>query len=313
MTRFGMLMLAFASLACAGEAIAQRRSYEGRVAKARSFLAQRDYPGAEAQARSAIKTDPERWEAHEVLGDALRFRADYEHAARAYDDAVARAPADRRERLQRERDRCSHDGVIAVRVEDGNRASVAGQHALAASHFAEAFARAPQRTDVALLAAKAFLAANRPRQALTLLESVAPALGDTAPFREVVAMVARDAAPVVDGLLTELRERLSADVAVAEQESSVRAGLLVAPDDARLHVWGARCASLRNDAEAFAAAIRRARATGWVPSQDELRDALLAPGLARMADEAASPRAPTSTTGTASDVASEVRSSAVSR
>ena len=225
----------------------QRRGFDGNLSKARSFLLQRDYGGAEEQARAALKLDPGRWEGLEVLAEALRFKGDYAQASETYAEALTRAPEDQRARLEHNKRRCSADGVIETRLEEAQAQSNAGHVRMAASLLSDASDRAPARADIALSTAKTLLAAGGKRRALSYLQRASAALGDTEPFRLVLAEIATDSASLLEELLVELKDSVGSGLQRADLELLVRLGLLVAPKDFRFHLWAARCARLGND------------------------------------------------------------------
>jgi tetratricopeptide (TPR) repeat protein len=154
-----VLKVVFALLCCAGSGFAQ--SVDELVRDAESKLRAKDAAAALQLAEAAVKQSPERWDGHFVRAIALLSLGRASDALASAEAAAVRAPADRKEAVQKLIDRCKpSDGTqrAALLVREAEAAMKEGLDDLAARKFAGAFELDNSQAQAGLKAAGLWVA-----------------------------------------------------------------------------------------------------------------------------------------------------------
>ncbi len=237
------LKLVVAVLCCAGLALAQ--SFEELVQDAEAKLRSKDAAAALPLADAAVKLSPERWDGHFVRAIALLSLGRANDALASAEAAAARAPADRKEAVQKLVERCRPSGGgqrASLVLREAEAAQKEGLDDLAARKFAEAYELDATQTSAALKAAGLYVTLEQFAAAVKLLK----VLGESAD--EAVRTKARDLAEKIRVRVAEpLRAHLDAaraaldgnQLATAKEEIAKAEALF---DDGEMHYLAAKLA-----------------------------------------------------------------------
>jgi hypothetical protein len=237
------LKVVVAVLCCAGLALAQ--SFEELVQNAEAKLRAKDTAAALPLADAAVKLSPERWDGHFVRAIALLSLGRASDALASAEAAAARAPADRKEAVQKLVERCRPSGGgqrASLVLREAEAAQKEGLDDLAARKFAEAYELDATQTSAALKAAGLYVTLEQFAAAGKLLK----VLSESAD--EAVRTKARDLAEKIRVRVSEpLRMHLDAARAALDgnQLATVKEELAKAEtlfDDGEMHYLAAKLA-----------------------------------------------------------------------
>nr|MCU0865695.1 hypothetical protein [Planctomycetota bacterium] len=167
-------------MCCAGLALAQ--SFDELVQDAEAKLRSKDAAAALPLADAAVAKSPERWDGHFVRAIALLSLGRASDALVSAEAAAARAPADRKEAVQKLVERCrpSGGGQRAVLVlREAEAAQKEGLDDLAARKFAEAYEFDATQTGAALRAAGLYVTLEQFAAAVKLLKALSGSADDS--------------------------------------------------------------------------------------------------------------------------------------
>jgi FimV-like protein len=151
------------------------RRYEEYVAHGRLLAEAGLTKESVASASQAIEFDRQRWEAYVVLAAALARQRNFVESERYLRMALTRAPQDKLAALQRAIRLNTSDGAAHRLGVEGAHALLAKEYGLAAQRLHEAWKTSRANAEHGLLAAEAYAAAGRHREARELLPEVVAA------------------------------------------------------------------------------------------------------------------------------------------
>ena len=143
------------------------------TAQARALIVAGKYAEAAGLARTALRLEANRFDAHAILADALARGGDIPAALVELQEARRLAPPERTAAFDRAIEALGHDGEFNAAVARGDELMRKGTPAEAGAELMRAFNLRPEREDLGLAAANALFLGEKHTEAAALLKELA--------------------------------------------------------------------------------------------------------------------------------------------